>query len=82
MNEIGVLLFWCAVQATLYLVAGTLVYLVVRRSGPATGACAAASTLVMLCVVTVATFSPWPHWWSPGGNGELALMPRRQRFPF
>lgn len=72
MNEMGVLLFWCAVQATLYLLVGTIVYLVVRRFGPATGAWAAASTLITLCAMTVAIFSPWPHWWSPGDTAKLA----------
>jgi beta-lactamase regulating signal transducer with metallopeptidase domain len=73
MNETGILLFWCAVQATLYLLVGVFVYLVVRRFGPATGAWAAACTLMMLCCVTVAVFSPWPRWWSPPANDALPV---------
>ena len=64
MNEIGILLLWCALQATLYLVVGSLLYAVMRRFGPAPGASAAASTLVALCCISAAAFSPWPRWWT------------------
>ncbi|HEX7378526.1 MAG TPA: M56 family metallopeptidase [Pirellulales bacterium] len=66
MNETGTLLLWCVIQATVNLLFGAAVYLVARRFGPATGAWAAACALVVLCGVTVAAFSPWPRWWSPG----------------
>lgn len=74
MNETGTLLLWCAIQATLNLTIGAVVYLFVRRFGPATGAWAAASTLLVLCAATVAAFSPWPRWWSPSASDtEIAL---------
>jgi beta-lactamase regulating signal transducer with metallopeptidase domain len=74
MNETGTLLLWCAIQATLNLLIGAVVYLSVRRFGPSTGAWAAASTLLVLCAATAAAFSPWPHWWSPRTNDkEVAL---------
>jgi prepilin-type processing-associated H-X9-DG protein len=62
MNDLGVCLFWLAVQATIYLLAGVLLYAIVRRFGPAPGASAAASTLVVLACVSAAALSPWPHW--------------------
>ncbi|HWB08423.1 MAG TPA: M56 family metallopeptidase [Pirellulales bacterium] len=64
MNDLGVSLFWLAVQATVYLLAGIVVYAIVRRFGPAPGASAAASTLVVLACVSAAALSPWPHWWT------------------
>lgn len=64
MNEIGISLLWCAVQATLYLLVGASVYAVMRRLGPASGAAVAGSTLVVLCGVSAAAFSPWPRWWT------------------
>lgn len=74
MNETGTLLIWCAIQATLNLTIGAVVYLFVRRFGPATGAWAAASTLLVLCAATAAAFSPWPRWWSPpASDTEIAL---------
>ncbi|MGH7139250.1 MAG: M56 family metallopeptidase, partial [Pirellulales bacterium] len=74
MNETGSLLLWCAIQATLNLTIGAAIYLSVRRFGPATGAWAAASTLVVLCAATAAAFSPWPRWWSPPANdADVAL---------
>jgi beta-lactamase regulating signal transducer with metallopeptidase domain len=67
MNDLGVSLLWCAIQATIYLLAGTFVYAIVRRFGPAPGASAAASTLVVLACVSAAAFSPWPRWWTLSG---------------
>jgi beta-lactamase regulating signal transducer with metallopeptidase domain len=64
MNELGISLLWCGIQATLYLLAGLLLYAVMRRFGPAPGASAAASTLVVLCCVSAAAFSPWPRGWT------------------
>jgi beta-lactamase regulating signal transducer with metallopeptidase domain len=64
MNELGISLFWCGIQATLYLLAGGLLYAVMRRFGPAPGASAAASTLLVLCCVSAAAFSPWPRGWT------------------
>lgn len=64
MNEIGVTLLWCAIQATVYLAAALVVYITVRRFSPAAGASAAASLLVVLFGVSLAAFAPWPHWWT------------------
>jgi beta-lactamase regulating signal transducer with metallopeptidase domain len=64
MNELGISLLWCAIQATLYLLVGLVLYAIVRRFGPAPGASAAASMLVVLCCVSIAAFSPWPRWWT------------------
>lgn len=65
MNELGISLLWCAIQATLYLLVGLVLYAIVRRFGPAPGASAAASMLAVLCCVSVVAFSPWPRWWTP-----------------
>jgi beta-lactamase regulating signal transducer with metallopeptidase domain len=64
MNDLGVSLLWCAMQATIYLLAGIVLYAIVRRLGPAPGASAAASTLIVLACVSAAAFSPWPRWWT------------------
>ncbi|HQU47421.1 MAG TPA: M56 family metallopeptidase, partial [Pirellulales bacterium] len=66
-------LVWCAVQATLNLLAGVAIYLVARRFGPALGATAAATTLLTLCCVTLAAFSPWPRWWSLAASDDDAV---------
>ncbi|HVX11677.1 MAG TPA: M56 family metallopeptidase [Pirellulales bacterium] len=75
MNEIAIVLLWCVLQATLNLAIGAAVYLIVRRLGPATGAVAAASTLITLCCLTVVAFSPWPRWWSPPANEDRTAAP-------
>ena len=72
MNDLGIALVWCALQATLYLLAGTAIYVTARRLGPAIGASAAAISLAMLAGVTVAAFCPWPRWWSLTAGEQAA----------
>ena len=41
---------------------GILVYLALRRWSPAAGALAAAASLVVMALVAVLAFCPWPRW--------------------
>lgn len=66
MNALGISLLWCVVQATLFTSLGLMVYVALRRRGPAAAATAVASTLVVLAVVSALAFSPWPRWYTFG----------------
>jgi beta-lactamase regulating signal transducer with metallopeptidase domain len=50
------------VHATAFALLGILVYLVWRRWSPAAGSLAAATTLVLMTLVSVLSFCPWPRW--------------------
>ncbi|HEV7223257.1 MAG TPA: hypothetical protein VGN42_11190, partial [Pirellulales bacterium] len=67
MNTLGLELVWWSIQATLFTLAGLIVYFIARRRGPATGALTASTTLVVLAGVSILTLSPWPHWWTLAG---------------
>ena len=64
MNELGWTILWCAVQVSLFLVAGAAVYLLARRRGPVVGSAAALATLLLVLAVSVAGFTSWPRWWA------------------
>ena len=75
MNALGIVLVWCVVQVTLACVAGTVVYLIARRTGWAAGRMAAIASLAMVLALTVAAVSPWPSWISAGGpSDEVVVM--------
>ena len=42
---------------------GSLVYLALRRWGPAAGSLAAGSSLVIMALVSLVVLGPWPRWW-------------------
>ena len=56
------ILFWCALQVSLFLVLAAPVYLVVRRRNPSAGTAVAASSLATVIVLSGLAVSPWPRW--------------------
>ena len=62
MNLLEVSLLEGAIRATVFALAGILVYLIMRRWSPAAGSLTAASTLVVMGVVSLLALSPWPRW--------------------
>ena len=66
--------FWEGlVHATAFALLGILVYLVLRRWSPAAGALAAGSSLVVMAVVAILAFCPWPRW-VPGDSLETLRL--------
>jgi beta-lactamase regulating signal transducer with metallopeptidase domain len=63
MNAIGAGLVWSGVQATLLVLAGGVVYAVLRRRSPAAGSLAALALLVIAIGFSMLALSPWPNWW-------------------
>lgn len=62
MNELGVILVWCAVQVTVLSLIGAVLYLLVRWIGPAAGSFAALAALLATLIISALAFSPWPRW--------------------
>ena len=77
MNTLGLELVWWSIQATLFSLAGLIVYFIARRRGPATGALSASTTLIVLAGVSILTLSPWPHWWTLAGPVRRSI-PREE----
>jgi beta-lactamase regulating signal transducer with metallopeptidase domain/xanthosine utilization system XapX-like protein len=63
MNAIGAGLVWTGVQVTLLVLAGGVVYAVLRRRSPAAGSLAALALLVIAIGFSLLAVSPWPNWW-------------------
>ncbi len=63
MNSLGVGLVWSGVQVSLLVAAGSIVYLLLRRRGPAAGSLAALTLLIIAVGLPALALSPWPHWW-------------------
>ena len=63
MNDLGTLLAWSALQATLLAVSAASVYPLAARRKPAAGAAVAAAALVGSVVLTLLAFCPLPSWW-------------------
>src|SRR4051794_38922939 len=61
MNFLEISLVEGAIRATVFAVAGILVYLIMRRWSPAAGSLTACSTLVLMGVVPLLAFCPWPR---------------------
>jgi hypothetical protein len=49
-------------HVTSFALIGSLLYLALRRWNPAAGALLAASTLIVMSLVSALAFSPWPRW--------------------
>ncbi len=64
MNALGLMLLGSIVHATGFAVLGILVYLALRRWGPAAGSLVAGSSLLIMVLVSMAVLSPWPRWWT------------------
>jgi prepilin-type processing-associated H-X9-DG protein len=64
MNALGLMLLGSIIHATGFAMLGILVYLGLRRRGPAAGSLAAGSTLLIMVLVSLIVLSPWPRWWT------------------
>jgi prepilin-type processing-associated H-X9-DG protein len=58
-------------HATGFAILGALVYLAMRRLGPAAGALVSSSTIMIMAVVSLIDMGPWPRWW--------VMVPRESR---
>ena len=47
---------------------GSIAYVALRRWSPAAGSLAAASSLVIMALVSMIVLGPWPRWWSFSGD--------------
>ncbi len=66
--------FWEGlIHATGFAVLGIVVYLTLRRWSPAAGALAAASSLVVMALVGLLAFCPWPRWGTGNSLETLRL---------
>jgi beta-lactamase regulating signal transducer with metallopeptidase domain len=61
-NLYSAILWEGMIHATGFALAGSLVYLALRRLSPAAGSLGAASTLVVMAVLSLLAFCPWPNW--------------------
>jgi len=63
MNTISLMLLGSIAHATGFAIVGTLVYLALRRFGPAAGALVSSSSIVIMALVSLIVLGPWPRWW-------------------
>jgi beta-lactamase regulating signal transducer with metallopeptidase domain len=68
MNELGVVLFWCAVQVTLVTAASLGLLALLRRRFTAGSSAVAVCGLLIVLGVSLLAFSPWPRWQWPGSD--------------
>jgi len=73
-NTFGPILLGSMAQATGFALIGTVVYLAWRRISPAAGSLAAGSCLLVMSLVSLFAFLPWPRWWivAPVKSGTSA----------
>lgn len=67
MNAFGLALVWVSLQVSVLCLLAMAVYLIARRGSPNAGAAATLSGLLLVVLLSVVAFSPWPHW-SYGDN--------------
>ena len=74
MNALVPSLLWSAVQVTMFTAAGMLLYVAVRRLGPAAGSLVASALLLTTIGISALALSPWPHWfaWAPAAGAPAA----------
>ncbi len=79
MNDLGTLLAWSALQATLLAVAVAVVYPFAARRRPAAGAAVAVVALCGSVVLTLLAVCPLPSWWDwrPPTSPEAARVDPR-----
>ena len=63
MNSLGAGLVWSGVQVSLLVLAGGLVYALLRRRGPAAGSVVTLALLVIAIGLPILSLAPWPNWW-------------------
>lgn len=64
MNAVGGSLLWSALQVSLFCLAGTVAYIAGRRGNRDCGAPLLFGVIITAAAITVASFSPWPRWWT------------------
>jgi len=62
-NTISLMLLGSIAHATGFAIVGTLVYLALRRFGPAAGALVSSTSIVIMALVSLIVLGPWPRWW-------------------
>ena len=70
MNELGLVLVWCAIQVTVLCGISGLLYSLVRRIGPSAASLAALTGLFLVVVLSAFAFSPWPRWAVPRSQND------------
>jgi beta-lactamase regulating signal transducer with metallopeptidase domain len=67
-NALGLALWASVVHATVFALLASVLYVFLRRIGPAAGALCALAGLLVMALVSVIVLCPWPRW--PGAAGE------------
>jgi beta-lactamase regulating signal transducer with metallopeptidase domain len=62
MTTLAVALVWCVVQVTLMSLLAAGLYLVLRRFRPAAATSVVFASLLMVVLLSLMAFSPWPRW--------------------
>lgn len=62
MNALGLALVWLALQVSVLSAIASVVYLLVRRGSPLSGASAALAGLLLTALLSAVSLSPWPDW--------------------
>jgi beta-lactamase regulating signal transducer with metallopeptidase domain len=75
LNALGLTLLSSIAHATVFALAGTIVYLAIRRLSPAAGALAAGSCLLFMAIVSAVAVGPWPRWCTIAAPRIMALPP-------
>ncbi|MFI5459683.1 MAG: M56 family metallopeptidase [Isosphaerales bacterium] len=77
MNTISLMLLGSIAHATGFAIAGTLVYMALRRFGPAAGALASSTSIVVMALVSLVVLGPWPRWWvlAPRESAQTTSAP-------
>ena len=63
MSSLGAGLVWSGLQVSLLILAGAVVYVPLRRRGPAAGSLVALALLTIAIGLSALALSPWPSWW-------------------
>ncbi len=62
MHDVSRIIVWCIIQATIFGLVASVVYLAARRIGPRVGASVALAALLGFGFLTLVALSPWPRW--------------------
>jgi hypothetical protein len=91
MNDLGVTCVWCALQVSIFALAGSAIYAVRRRWGPRAASLVPLTSLVMIAALTALAFCPWQGWWNvlpsaaariAQSSAEPASSPMAKSLPF
>ncbi len=62
MNALTSTILWMSVQVTVFSALGCVLFLMLRRRGPRTGATCTAIVLGLTLILAIGAVSPWPRW--------------------